>query len=90
MEFCAVYGDIDGIMCRKVLPNGYDGECTEYDYRKILDSIQSQMPVGSTMFSRYRDGVGVIEIYNGPRDHNSVPIWRGTFRSAVCLRKSPD
>ena len=81
MEFCVTYEDCNGDMCKKVLPNGYDRECTEYDYRKILNSIQSQMPTGYTMFSQYRDGVGIIEIYDGPRDHKSVPILRGTFRS---------
>lgn len=81
MEFCVIYGDINGIMCKRVLPDGFDGACTEYDYRKVRNSIQSQMPTGFTMFSQYRDGVGIIEIYDGPRDHKSVPIWRGTFRS---------
>lgn len=81
MEFCVFSKDINGVMCKRVLPDGFDGKCIEYDYRIVLNSIQSQMPTGCTMFSQYRDGVGIIEIYDGPRDHKSVPIWRGTFRT---------
>lgn len=67
---------------RVVFRDGVVCYATAEDVEIITGNIFWQMPRNHTLFKDYdpEKRVWTIEIYSGPRDHKTSPVWRGEFR----------
>lgn len=69
----------------KGLADGTNLDVCDSDMDMIFNQICGAMPVNHTVFKVFdsRKDQWTVEIYDGPRDFKTIPVWSGVFNRVI-------